>query len=199
MSAVEIGRSRPSDGRLSTVPSKASVVEPPPSSCIAADGAEPDHRLRDLEGRHPDRVAGLPAVDATSRMRPSASLADRRPRMPRRELRRRERLVRAEHRRCRRGRAPGRRRSRRRPSSQSGLEDQPQRHGRPERRLGLQLRGAFPARRARPSRARSRRSRSATTAATVAVRSVFGVDAGKAASITASDPGCAASPGPSRR
>ena len=35
MSALEIGRSRPSDGRLKTFPSKAMVVEPPPSSAMA--------------------------------------------------------------------------------------------------------------------------------------------------------------------
>ena len=32
---VEIGRSRPSEGALSTTPSAAIVVEPPPSSAIA--------------------------------------------------------------------------------------------------------------------------------------------------------------------
>ena len=62
-SEVETGRSPPgSDGRFSSVPSKASVVEPPRVERRAGDGAEPDQRLRELEVRHADAVARLAAV-----------------------------------------------------------------------------------------------------------------------------------------
>ena len=77
-SAVAIGRSRPSDGRLSSLPSNAIVVEPPPSSAIAGDRAETDERLRELEVRQADAVAGLAPVDGDEDDAAVGELADRR-------------------------------------------------------------------------------------------------------------------------
>ena len=65
---------------MSSVPSNAIVVEPPLSSAIPVDGAEPDERLRELEVRQPGAVAGLPPVDGDEDDPPVAELADPCPR-----------------------------------------------------------------------------------------------------------------------
>ena len=100
----------------------------------AGDGAEPDHRLRELEVRHPDAVAGSAAVGDDHQHAAVGELADAGARVPRSELARGERLLRAEdgtavaneHRAAADGvRDPG----------PFGPEDQPQRQLRPERRL----------------------------------------------------------------
>ena len=74
-SAVETGRSPPgSDGRLSSVPVEGERGGAAGVEGGAGDGAEPDERLRELEVRHPDAVAGPAAVgDDEQITRPSAS------------------------------------------------------------------------------------------------------------------------------
>ena len=83
-----------SDGRFSSLPSKASVVEPPESSAAPRDDAEPDHRLGQLEVRQADAVARPAPVDRHHHDLAVLALADTGARVSRGDLRRDEVLAR---------------------------------------------------------------------------------------------------------
>ena len=145
MSAVEIARSRPSDGELKTVPSKAKRGRAASVELHRANRSEAHHRQCHLERRHPDRVARLATVHDDHEDPAVGELPDRGAWVPRRDLGDGERLVRAidglpvahEH-----GPASDGIRDRR----PARLEDEPKRQRRPDLRFGLQLGGGIPTR-----------------------------------------------------
>ena len=111
----------------------------------AGDGAEPHERLGQLEVRHPDRVAGLAAVDGDEDDPPVRELADGAARRPRRQLARREQLAGAED------GAPSRTICGPPPIAETTpgpvrLEEEAGRHELADRRLRRQRRGRGPAR-----------------------------------------------------
>ena len=142
ISAVEIRRSLPSEGRLSSVPSNAIVVDPPLSSAIPVTAPSRTSAWASSKFVSPTLYPGWRPSIASRTIRPSRELADGAARRARAQLPGRERLAGAEDRRAVANdlRAPADRSRRSRASSAAARAATIS--VAPERRLGRQRRRA---------------------------------------------------------